>query len=63
MEIGPACANNHCLRYFLITPKLLPDLFYNGRMRVLCIYNSEWLPEKIKPLQAYLDHAKATGMV
>ncbi|KAL7316093.1 Structural maintenance of chromosomes protein 5, variant 2 [Mucor circinelloides] len=50
-------------QYFLITPKLLPDLFYNGRMRVLCIYNSEWLPEKIKPLQAYLDHAKATGMV
>ncbi|KAK4514210.1 54S ribosomal protein L2 mitochondrial [Mucor velutinosus] len=50
-------------QYFLITPKLLPDLFYNDRMRVLCIYNSEWLPEKIKPLQAYLDHAKATGVL
>ncbi|GAN09223.1 P-loop containing nucleoside triphosphate hydrolase protein [Mucor ambiguus] len=49
-------------QYFLITPKLLPDLFYNDRMRVLCIYNSEWLPEKIKPLQAYLEHAKATGI-
>ncbi|KAL9554740.1 hypothetical protein MBANPS3_002683 [Mucor bainieri] len=50
-------------QYFLITPKLLPDLFYNDRMRVLCIYNSEWLPEKIKPLRAYLDHAKANRLV
>ncbi|KAI8647313.1 hypothetical protein BD408DRAFT_171311 [Parasitella parasitica] len=50
-------------QYFLITPKLLPDLYYNQRMRVLCIYNIEWLPEKIQPLQSYLDHAKATGIV
>jgi hypothetical protein len=48
-------------RYFLITPKLLPDLYYNERMRVLCIYNSEWLPIKIKPLADYLEHAKRTG--
>ncbi|KAI8377088.1 hypothetical protein EDC96DRAFT_251133 [Choanephora cucurbitarum] len=50
-------------QYFLITPKLLPDLFYNERIRVLCIYNSEWVPEKVKPLSAYLKHARQTGRV
>ncbi|KAG2201411.1 hypothetical protein INT47_001460 [Mucor saturninus] len=49
-------------QYFLITPKLLPNLFYNERMRVLCIYNSEWLPAKIKPLSSYLEHAHANGI-
>ncbi|KAF7327365.1 Purine nucleoside phosphorylase [Mycena kentingensis (nom. inval.)] len=32
-------------QYFLITPKLLPDLEYHERMRVLCVNNGEWLPE------------------
>ncbi|KAI9263546.1 hypothetical protein EDC94DRAFT_670761 [Helicostylum pulchrum] len=50
-------------QYFLITPKLLPNLFYNERMRVLCIYNSEWLPAKIKPLAHYLEHAQTNEMV
>jgi len=29
----------------LITPKLLADLEYNERMKILCIYNGEWQPE------------------
>jgi len=33
-------------QYFLITPKLLPALRYHERMRVLCVYNGEWLPEE-----------------
>lgn len=33
-------------RYFLITPKLLPDLTYHKRMRILCINNGDWLPEQ-----------------
>jgi len=33
-------------QYFLITPKLLTDLDYTPRMRVLTVYNGEWLPEK-----------------
>ncbi|KAI8988303.1 P-loop containing nucleoside triphosphate hydrolase protein [Mycotypha africana] len=45
-------------QYFLITPKLLPDLYYNERMRVLCIYNGEWLPDKMKPLSHYLENAR-----
>jgi len=33
-------------QYFLITPKLLPDLNYAERMKVLCVNNGEWLPEE-----------------
>jgi hypothetical protein len=51
------------IRYFLITPKLLPDLFYNERMKVLCIYNGEWLPTKINPLAEYLANARAAKAV
>ncbi|KAJ7056762.1 P-loop containing nucleoside triphosphate hydrolase protein [Mycena amicta] len=32
-------------QYFLITPKLLPNLEYHERMKVLCVNNGEWLPE------------------
>lgn len=32
-------------QYFLITPKLLPDLHYHERMKVLCVNNGEWLPD------------------
>jgi structural maintenance of chromosomes protein 5 len=32
-------------QYFLITPKLLTDLNYHDRMKVLCVCNGEWLPE------------------
>ncbi|KAG2181344.1 hypothetical protein INT43_008927 [Umbelopsis isabellina] len=42
-------------QYFLITPKLLPDLYYSDRMRVLCIYNGEWQPSKLKPTSHYLE--------
>ncbi|KAG8927168.1 Structural maintenance of chromosomes protein 5 [Tulasnella sp. 418] len=31
-------------QYFLITPKLLPNLRYHERMRILCVCNGEWLP-------------------
>ncbi|KAH8096592.1 hypothetical protein BXZ70DRAFT_945257 [Cristinia sonorae] len=34
-------------QYFLITPKLLPDLMYHERMKVLCVNNGEWLPEDV----------------
>ncbi|KAK2463737.1 hypothetical protein APHAL10511_004230 [Amanita phalloides] len=33
-------------QYFLITPKLLPDLQYHKRMKILCVNNGEWLPEE-----------------
>jgi len=33
-------------QYFLITPKLLTDLNYHERMKVLCVNNGEWLPDE-----------------
>jgi structural maintenance of chromosomes protein 5 len=33
-------------QYFLITPKLLTDLEYHERMKILCVNNGEWLPEE-----------------
>ncbi|KAI6034873.1 hypothetical protein F5J12DRAFT_2067 [Pisolithus orientalis] len=38
------CKPDSC-QYFLITPKLLPDLMYYERMKILCVNNGEWLPE------------------
>ncbi|VDB97925.1 unnamed protein product [Peniophora sp. CBMAI 1063] len=33
-------------QYFLITPKLLPDLRYDPRMTIHCINNGDWLPDE-----------------
>ncbi|KAH9833821.1 uncharacterized protein C8Q71DRAFT_772688 [Rhodofomes roseus] len=49
-------------QYFLITPKLLPDLDYAERMKVLCVNNGEWLPEEpgignmMNMINAYVQH-------
>lgn len=49
-------------QYFLITPKLLPDLMYHERMKILCVNNGEWLPEEhdlgnmMKMIDGYLAH-------
>ena len=37
-------------QYFLITPKLLPNLHYARGMRVLCIASGEHVPEKADKL-------------
>jgi chromosome segregation ATPase len=33
-------------QYFLITPKLLPDLEYHEKMKILCVYNGVWQPKR-----------------
>ncbi|KZT70296.1 P-loop containing nucleoside triphosphate hydrolase protein [Daedalea quercina L-15889] len=49
-------------QYFLITPKLLPDLEYAERMKVLCVNNGEWLPEEtgignmMNMIEAYVQY-------
>ncbi|KAK7696074.1 hypothetical protein QCA50_000716 [Cerrena zonata] len=50
-------------QYFLITPKLLTDLMYHERMKVLCVNNGEWLPEDsnglgsmMKMIEGYVSH-------
>ena len=40
------CEQESSGQYFLITPKLLPNLKYHPRMKVLCVNNGEWLPEQ-----------------
>ncbi|KZP00289.1 P-loop containing nucleoside triphosphate hydrolase protein [Calocera viscosa TUFC12733] len=56
------CAEN-AMQYFLITPKLLPDLKYHERMRILCVNNGEWIngPQNGKPfgnMRKMLHHKK-----
>lgn len=50
-------------QYFLITPKLLTDLMYHERMKVLCVNNGEWLPEEtdrvgnmMRMIEGYVNH-------
>jgi len=51
-------------QYFLITPKLLPDLTYHRRMRILCINNGDWLPEqRVGSLRSLVEqYAQAHGI-
>lgn len=56
-------------RYFLITPKLLSGLDYHPKMKILTVYNGEWMPEVPVPgdmmalLQAYRGPAANTNQV
>jgi chromosome segregation ATPase len=43
-QLVDVTCNSDVGQYFLITPKLLPNLDYHPRMKVLCVYNGEWLP-------------------
>ena len=38
-----AC-KEHTSQYFLITPKLLTDLYYHERMRIHCVMAGPWIP-------------------
>jgi hypothetical protein len=44
-QLVDVTCNGDVGQYFLITPKLLPNLNYHERMKVLCVNNGEWLPE------------------
>ncbi|KAJ2711786.1 Structural maintenance of chromosomes protein 5, partial [Coemansia spiralis] len=45
-------------QYFLITPKLLPDLDYHPLIRVLCIFNGDWQPQSLD-FARYISNARA----
>ncbi|KAG0052724.1 Structural maintenance of chromosomes protein 5 [Gryganskiella cystojenkinii] len=49
-------------QYFLITPKLLPNLDYHERMKVLCIYNGEWLNDGVTKWSKYLNNQRQSKM-
>ncbi|KAI9239774.1 MAG: hypothetical protein BYD32DRAFT_410198 [Podila humilis] len=55
--VEKACARGTA-QYFLITPKLLPNLDYHERMKVLCIYNGEWLDDGVLKWSKYLHNQK-----
>ncbi|KAG0205803.1 Structural maintenance of chromosomes protein 5 [Mortierella sp. GBA30] len=55
--VEKACKPNTA-QYFLITPKLLPNLDYHERMKVLCIYNGEWLDDGVMKWGRYLDNQR-----
>lgn len=55
-------------QYFLITPKLLPDLRYHELMKVLLVNNGDWLPERLSctfdratPLTQYRTLSRASA--
>ena len=41
-QIVQAACGKHTSQYFLVTPKLLPDLEYHEDMRILCVMNGVW---------------------
>ena len=41
-QIVQAACGRHTSQYFLVTPKLLPDLEYHEDMRILCVMNGVW---------------------
>jgi chromosome segregation ATPase len=55
------CEGASAGQYFLITPKLLPNLEYHDRMRVLIINNGDWLPERFS-FTDYLNKRAKSGM-
>ncbi len=49
-------------QYFLITPKLLPDLEFTPEMTVLCVYNGPWqAPQKDCNLERFLSQSVLTN--
>lgn len=42
LVVSTACRENTS-QYFLITPKLLPDLQYSPKMKILCVMNGHWM--------------------
>ncbi|CDO95694.1 unnamed protein product [Kluyveromyces dobzhanskii CBS 2104] len=52
-----ACAE-HTSQYFLITPKLLSNLFYHDRMRIHCVFAGSWIPNpETDPERAHFGEA------
>lgn len=51
-------------RYFLLTPKLLTNLNYHPKIKILCVNNGEWLPDDGLPIRKLITkklQAKRAG--
>eukprot|EP00051_Salpingoeca_urceolata_P001875 m.44782 g.44782 ORF g.44782 m.44782 type:complete len:1069 (+) comp11735_c0_seq1:335-3541(+) len=42
-QVVHCSSNTATSQYFLVTPKLLPDLEYNDKLRVLCVFNGPYM--------------------
>lgn len=45
--VNVAC-QEHSTQYFLITPKLLPELIYHPKMVVHCIFSGDFMPDTVQ---------------
>ena len=59
--VSIACAE-HTSQYFLITPKLLPNLEYHRNMKVHCIASGEYMPNDHRKLDFQELARKALGV-
>ncbi|XP_031560445.1 structural maintenance of chromosomes protein 5-like [Actinia tenebrosa] len=59
LVVQTACKEDTA-QYFLITPKLLPDLCYTDKMTILCVFNGHWmLPHTKWNLQGFIKKRRA----
>ena len=53
-----SCAKQFA-QYFLLTPKLLPDLSFDDRTNVICVYNGPYnLPHNKYNIRSILENRK-----
>jgi len=45
--VHAVCDRDDVGQYFLITPKLLTNLNYHEKIKILCVNNGDWLPEEL----------------
>ncbi|XP_072038157.1 structural maintenance of chromosomes protein 5-like [Amphiura filiformis] len=58
LVVKTACKENTS-QYFLITPKLLPNLSYGPKMKIMCIFNGHWmLPHPKWVMKGFLRRRK-----
>jgi chromosome segregation ATPase len=60
--VGVTSAEN-TPQYFLITPKLLPDLTYSDTMRVLFVCNSDHQPDRLALNRVLAHRRQLKGIV
>ncbi|KAL2314493.1 hypothetical protein POMI540_1912 [Schizosaccharomyces pombe] len=63
-HIVNSVCDNAVSQYFLVTPKLLPDLTYHRNLKVLCICNGAWLPATFRTsLSTYFEKLKKSALI
>lgn len=53
--VQAVCDTDEIGQFFLITPKLLTNLKYHERIKILCVNNGDWLPDRL-PLRSIISN-------